>query len=245
MRTKRVHPRAGGFTLIELLAASLVTALVAGAATVATSQLVRLKSRSLERAQAMARADAAASRLALDLGSVSRDADLRFALVRVTPGAGSAGRADELLLVARSRRGVRGTYGVPEGGEFSVQYRLGPMGATTALWRRANMAVFSIPDSGGIAAPVTPGVAELRVEACDGSEWFASWDSDAHGLPHAVRVTAVGVSDSGRTFATARRVVAIPRVPVPADPASEEVSPSAEPASEAGSSSAPAGGGGR
>jgi prepilin-type N-terminal cleavage/methylation domain-containing protein len=239
--------RRRGFTLIELLVASLVTAMVAGAATVATSQLVRLKTRSAERAQAAARADAAASRVALDLASLVRHPELRYARVRILPGSGSAGRADDLLILVRSRRPVRGAYGVPEGGEFSVQYRLGPSpgGASGALWRRANMAVFSIPDAGGVAAPVVPGVVELALEAGDGAEWFRSWDSDSDGLPHAVRVTAVGVSDSGRTFVTSRRVVAVPRVPVPAGAAAGSPSDRSSAPAESTDGSASATGGRR
>jgi len=105
------------------------------------------------------------------------------------------------------------------------------------------MAVFAIPDSGGVAAPSVSGVSELALEATDGADWFTSWDSDSEGLPHAVRVTAVGVSDNGRTSATARRVVALERVPVPVDAATEttELDPAAAPAT-----TTPAGvGGGR
>lgn len=232
--------RSRGFTLVEILVAAIITALVAAAATTAVSQLLRLKARSADRAEAASRADAAASRIALDLTAAVRNPDPSFTLVQLRPNATSSGpRADELLLLARSNRPVRGgTPAIPEGGEFSVQYRLmstTPQQAESALraarplppalWRRSNTAIYAIPDAGGIAAPVVPGINELMLEATDGNDWFSEWDSDSVGLPHAVRVTVVATSDNFQATATARRVVAIDRVPIPIEPEEETAEP--------------------
>jgi prepilin-type N-terminal cleavage/methylation domain-containing protein len=213
------RPRPTGFTLVELLVGVVVAGFVAGATATAVSQLARAKARSEARLVAHDRAHAAAARMAHDALSAIRDHDLRFAKVQVIDeGAGALG--DQLLVFIRSIRPVRGLPGVPEGGDFEVQYRLEPdpdAAGRAVLWRRSDVALDSNPYGGGVAVPLMSGVRTLRIEATDGQSWLPVWDSDFDGLPHGLRITVTASDDDGRFTATARRVVAIDRVPLPLD----------------------------
>ncbi len=231
----RVRRRA--FTLVEVVVASVVCAMIAAATATAIGQIARVKEKSLARRQAGARADGAAARIAMDALSAVRHHDLRFAKVQVMDG--GAGN-DELVVLTRSLRRVRGADTAPEGGVYEAQYRIGPGGpdgAAPTLWRRVDPAFDPALDGGGVAEPAVVGVRSLSVQASDGEAWFDAWDSDTDGLPHGLRVTVEGVSDDGSVTAVARRVIALDQVPVPTE---------AEAAEDAGggASSAPTGGAG-
>jgi type II secretion system protein J len=209
-----------GFTLVELVLAAVIGVFVAGAVTASLSQMIRARGASQSRQQAHSRAESAASRIAVDLRNVVRDSDLRFAQVAVTTGTGPGGNG--LILLAKGTRPVRGDVFTPEGENYEVQYRVEVgAGGIPVLWRRVDPAFDPYIDGGGVAAPTVPGVVSLKVMAYDGQEWYEEWRSDEHGMPHAVRVTVEARSDDGRYRATARRVVAIDRVPLPAETASE------------------------
>jgi len=80
-----------------------------------------------------------------------------------------------------------------------------------------------------VVFPVAGGIESVSIEAFDGRSWFAEWDSDRDGLPHAVRVRVVaahadgggfgglpGVDGAGRAVrGVAVRVAAIDRVATP------------------------------
>jgi type II secretion system protein J len=204
------------FTLIELIVAVIVGTVVAGATTTAVMTLVRGKNRAIARHEAYRRAETAVSRVAMDLQSVIRDRDLAACRVMVTdsgPGVGGV-ESDGLLVFTRSLVAVRGGEGVPEGADREVQYKLMAEGTGSSLWRRTQAGVDDYSNAGGVATPVVDGIVSFTVRAMDRASWFDAWDSDSLGMPHAVAVTAVGVSDDGTVRATARRVVAIDRVPI-------------------------------
>jgi len=224
MQYQSRQPRA--FTIIELLVGLAVAAVVLGAASLSLSRMISSRNVAIARHTAFSRAEAAATRLALDITAAARSADLTFSKVAVTDAGGPIGR-DELLVLMTSRRPLRGTDSSPEGHLFEVQYRITstPSG-TEALWRRVDTAFDDFVDGGGIASPEFRGVTTLSIQVYDGTNWFDSWDSDSEGLPHAVRFTITAQDDEGRTTATSRRVVAIDRVPVPPDTEDAATNPS-------------------
>jgi hypothetical protein len=209
--------RRRALTLVELLVGVLVAALVAGAAGGVLSQQVRAESRAHARREAFERAVLGADLIARDLMNAVRHEDLSQARLRIVRGGTDREPRDEVLVLARAVARVRPAAAGPEGGQIEVQYRIAPVDVApgVALWRRADPGLDRFQDAGGVAAPVVPGAAGLRLEAGDGVSWFDGWDSDELGLPHAVRILVRAQSDDGRAGAWARRVVALDRVPVP------------------------------
>jgi hypothetical protein len=210
-----------------VVVASVVCALIAGATAAVVGQIARVKEQSLARRQAWARADAGAARIARDAAAVVRHHDLRFAKVQVVDG--GAGN-DELILLTRSQRRVRGTDVAAEGGVYEVQYRVVQEGGSEPvpmLARRVDPAFDPALDGGGVVEPAAQGVFSLSIQASDGESWFDTWDSDSDGVPHGLRVIVGGVSDDGRVTGVARRVIAIDQVPVPT--ATEEASDAGSP----------------
>jgi prepilin-type N-terminal cleavage/methylation domain-containing protein len=210
-----VNPRRA-FTLVELIVVSVIGVMVAGAIVTSVSSLQRARASSLGRQQAFGRAEAAAGRIALDLSNVVRHHDLRFVRIAVVSAGTPEAKRDDLLMLARSSRPVRGEDLAPEGADYEIQYRIMPGAANApALWRRIDPALDQFLDAGGVASALVAGVTSLAVQCSNGSEWFDAWDSDSDGVPHAVRVTVVAASDDGRFSATARRLVAMDRPPLP------------------------------
>lgn len=228
------------FTLVELVVALLVAAILSAAVAGSLGQMARSRDASVSRAQAMQRAEQAVNAIASDLESACRDSDLRFAVVRVTSGGTVDRPRDELLLLRRSMRPVRGERGVNEGPVREVQYRLMEgFGGAGTLWRREDPFSDEVLDGGGVATPAADGVVSLTIEVSDGESWVERWESDSDGLPHGVRVVVRARSEDGRSLAWARRVVALDRVPVPPETAESEA-----PAGEEGGGASPGGGSG-
>jgi prepilin-type N-terminal cleavage/methylation domain-containing protein len=205
------------FTLVELIVASIIGVMVAGAVLASVSSLQRARAASLGRSQAFGRADAAAAMIALDAAGIARNADLTSSRVAVVSGGSGLNETDDLMMLCRSLRPVRGGDFNPEGDEFEVQYRVAsaPGGVGTALWRRVDPALDDYLDAGGVATAVVNGVVSLSVQASDGTTWFDDWNSDSDGIPHALSIVVVASSDDARVKATARRIVAMDRVPLP------------------------------
>lgn len=208
-----------GFTLIELLVAALITAMIAGATTVAIAQSLRAREGSSARQEAMSRADAAASRIADDVQNLVRSGDLFDARVLLVDGRTGDVAHDELLLFVGSTRQARSVSDQAEGGAYEAQYRLmaPPWSDARAyiLWRRVDPVPDEVADGGGIASPIVEGVASLSIEAFDGESWHTEWDSDRDGYPHALRIAATARADDRAVFTTARRVIGIDRTPIP------------------------------
>jgi type II secretion system protein J len=217
------------FTLIEVILAIVLVAILLTAIFAAVSNVVRARDSNRERADAFNRAWLAVDVIALDTMQCLRAGNLLEAKVHILP-AGPSSTADGLLLFSHGSRPVRAGQGQAEGDEIEAQFRLEPAQRHNELWRRAQPVPDVVTDGGGVASPITPGIAELTVEAFDGNQWFRRWDSDSDGLPHAIRITVVAFDDSGKTSAVARRIVAIDRVPIP--PADE-----AEPSTSGSTSS--------
>ncbi len=223
-----------GFTAVELIVGIIIISLLAGATATSMSRLVSARTAVQSKRQAFARAADAANRMALDVENAVRDADLLQCKIEVVDkGAGAVAR-DELLVLMKSLRPARGlfsTTGFAEGDEYESQYRLefsaGKRSvAAGTLMHRLDPALDGFVDGGGVAGPVADGLQSLSVEAYDGEKWYSSWDTDKDGMPHAVRIVVVGLSDDGKRDATVRRVVAIDRVPLP--PETEEGEASSE-----------------
>jgi len=224
-------------TLMELIVAVVVVSLITAATTAAISRSLQAAEASDLRERALARADLAASRVALDLASTVRDGDLYFVKLFIRSGRVGGAAADELVVFAMpssqarfEATGLGASDAQSEGAEYEVGYRLA--GADEAiggsrsrlrdagpgvLWRRLDPVPDEAWDGGGVVFPVVEGLVSLSIEAFDGSEWRETWDSDRDGLPHAVRITTVASAEGGRrdATATARRIVAIDRVPTP------------------------------
>lgn len=225
------------FTLVELVVGIVIASLLAAAAATAISQLVRARTAAVAHRQAFSRASDAAARIALDVAGVTRDLNLANSKVQITTFGPPNAARDELLLLVRSSRPVRGLSeitGAAEGSDQEVQYRIKDDAGKPTLWRRADVALDGIVDGGGIASPIIAGVSTLSLEAFDGSAWKETWDSDSDGLPYAVRVVVTAASDDVSIMATARRVVAIDRVPLP--PQDEESSESGASTESSGTS---------
>lgn len=227
MRTGSSIPASRGFSLIELIVAAIIVAGLTAAVTTAISQALKARSSSEARQSARIRADAAVSRIALDVHDAVREGDLFHARILITDGGGTGAPADQLLLFTRSMRVVRPNATSPEGAEFEVQYRVSPDALGTraptanestrgqTLWRRVDPVPDDTPDGGGVVSPVVQGIVGLSIEAFDSEAWRSSWDSDRDGYPHAIRVVAMATSDNGTVVLPARRVIALDRTPDP------------------------------
>jgi prepilin-type N-terminal cleavage/methylation domain-containing protein len=233
------------FTLVELIVAAVVGAMVAGAVAVSAGQLWRTNLAASQRQQASARAEAAASRISLDLLSAARDSDLLSARVSILDSGTGPSARDELLILTKSMRPVRGEAGEAEGDLQEAQYRVvGTAGGAGSLWGRRDPAMDEIVDGGGIAESLVEGVMSVSITAYDGEAWFEEWDSDRDGMPHAVRISVEAAGDDGKTRATSRRLVAIDRVPIPVVEEEEtETEPGGVPADPGTSGPTTSGGG--
>lgn len=232
-----------GFTVVELIVAALVGVLVASGTAAAISQMYRARNHSRAHQQAFQRADTAAARIALDLMTALRRSDPIQQCVRITNGGGPGAERDELLALKSSMRPLRGTDGEAEGSEYEVQYRIEPtLDGKESLWRRVDIGHDDYIDGGGIATPIAGNVSALSFLATDQSgEWIEQWDSDSDGLPHAVKILVTAMADDGRTSATAIRLVAFDRVPVPPPAPVEGEDESGEEGASGGSGSSTGG----
>jgi prepilin-type N-terminal cleavage/methylation domain-containing protein len=233
--TRRWSRARGGFSLIELIVSAVVLAMLAGATAISISRSIRSRDDTAARREAFARAEQATSRIAMDVASVVRDSDLYFTRLLISDSGDSVEfSADEMLLLSRSLRPVRGQRDPAdpyEAGTREVQWRVEaavsrplPDGVARdpglTLWRRVDPTPDGALDAGGVASPIADGVLSLSIEAAEvtseGETWFASWDSDYDGIPHAVRIVVTAASDlDPRKTATVRRVVAIDRLTPP------------------------------
>ena len=195
----------GGFTLIELLVAMFIVAGIGGAASVAVSQALKARAGSEAREEAARRASAAAGRVAADMHNLVRAGDLFDARVLLVSAEADGAARDELLLFAHSALPARAQgeqSGGGEGGVYEVQYRVEPApahrprGGPGVLWRRIDPVPDEVTDGGGVAEPLVEGIVALSIEAFDGESWYADWDSDRDGYPHALRVTVTARSPS-------------------------------------------------
>ncbi len=222
-RGRRPEGRArSGFTLVELVVATVAASILAMGTAASISMLGRAKGSAVARREAFARADAAATRLGTDLAAIVRAERLIWTRVRVIDGGEGVGALiggnDEVLFYARSHRPMRNPDDASESGEYAVEYKIGSRTQADpepCLWRRSNHLLAPDSGSGGVAMRVAEGVTSLSVEAHDGEAWVGAWDSDVDGLPHGVRVVVTARSGDGTAVATARRVIAVDRVPIP------------------------------
>lgn len=230
----RAHAR--GVTLVEVIVAIVVTTIVVGGTTIAIGQSLTSVRTSELRERVRAKADLAASRIASDIADTVRDGDLYWARVLLEDGRVADRAADKLLVLTQASDSARsqgdgGLDGDPEGPEYEVQYRLGSVSGGVGgddqpipteagvLWRRLDPAFDDYIDAGGVATPASEGIWSLSIEAFDGNQWASSWDSDQLGYPHALRIIVQARDEDPvrgtPEIATARRVVALDRVPVP------------------------------
>lgn len=238
---------ARAFTLAELIVATIMMSVLIGATYLAVSQTIRSRDTSQSRGEAMSRARAAVDLIAEDAQNALRGSDLRECRVLITRDGKPGDGKDGLLLFSHLERVVRPSSTQAEGDEGEVQFRLqaGDKPDSSSLWRRSDPVIDEFPDAGGVASALVDGISSLNIQANNGTDWVDDWDSDIDGLPYAIRVTAVGTDDKGRSSITARRVIAIDRPPLPKE--SEDLADAAAAASEAAAAAATAaasGGGG-
>lgn len=230
-----------GFTLIELIVGGIVVSIIGAGIVSAMSNMLKAKNRSVARQQAFARADAAGARIATDVASAVRDADLQQCRLSIIDGPAGPFQRDTFMVLTRSLRLVRGREDMPEGGEYEAAYKIDGGGSVMGLWRRYDPGFDRAQDAGGVASLLAPSVISFSVEASDGTTWFTTWDSDSDGLPHAIRVVIRAQSDDGTADATVRRVIAVDRVPIPPD--TSETSSSSSDSADTGSTGSTSGGG--
>ncbi len=214
-----------GLTLTELVVGGLIGAIIAAAVATSLYNLFGARRAADERRSAYVAARVAVDRVARDLATVVRDEDLTFTCVRITKGGDETHPADEILLLCSSTEPVRGLEGVPEGDRFEVQYRLAGDGR---LLRRRDSAFDEYLDGGGVVSTVADHISSITFEAADSESWYPDWDSDRDGMPHGVRVTVKATLASGGEV-TARRLVAVDRVPIPLDLTAAEEEEGAQP----------------
>jgi type II secretion system protein J len=204
-----------GFTLAEVIVAGVIVALLAAATAGVVSTLMRAQRSAGARREAFSRADAVASRAAMDLLQIVRDVELSNARVLITDGGSSGVASDEILVMVKSSRPMRSPDEGPESGEYLVQYRVQAGAGGLEAWRRVNHSRSITELGGGIASRLAEGIEVVSFEASDGAEWKPAWDADIDGMPYGVRVSVRAHASDGTTTATARRVIAVDRVPVP------------------------------
>ncbi len=220
--------RRRGFTLIELIAASVIAAVLAGAATMSIRRLADSRDRSAQRQAAMESVHSITRIIARDMANIVRDTTLIDTIVRIDDTTGSSPeQRDELLLFARSMRPVRPEQaedgGYRESGNHEIHYRLkSDPQVRGVLWRRSDPIVDENYEGGGVAVPLGTHIVSLDFEAFNGTAWEAAWDSDKDGLPHALRVTCRGIVPQTGALVVARATVALDRIPLPFDPEVDE-----------------------
>lgn len=240
-----VAPCLRGFTLAELLVAIIMLGVLSTATYLSISQVIRSRDRAGARAEAFGRANLAADLIARDAANALRDSDLLSAKVAITRDGKPGQGLDGLLLFAHIDRPIRAAGVQAEGDEAEVQYKLRPSEVSAdrsaaaanamVLWRRRAPVPDEYPDAGGVATPLVEGVKSLTLQAYDGTTWLDEWDSDLDGLPHALRLVVTAIDDQGRDTVTARRIIAMDRVPVPP----EEDTTSTETGTTAGTGGTP------
>lgn len=216
------------FTLVEVMVAAMITAMVLGSMSLSLGQLGRARNTSKMRFDAHLRADAALSQIRRDVIGVIRTDDLFFTRVllyedSVLTAVGEQPR-DDLLLFATRLRPVRDIDNFNgEGIEYETQYRIDEDDLGPVLWQRRDAVPDEYPSGGGMATPLVEGVVGLEIEAYDGIEWHAEWDSDVQGLPLAISIAvyASGEHDPEKMYERSpvilRTVVPIDRVLQPRD----------------------------
>lgn len=220
------HASRRGFTLVELIVAGIMISLLGGATYVCISQTVRARDRGVSRGEAFTRANLAADLIAADVQNTLRDADLaNTRLLILRDGRPGEGR-DGILIFSNSDRPARAGGLQPEGQEYETQYRLLPGSAKGSfdLWRRRDPVPDENPEGGGVASLLVSGLTSLSIQCSDRTTWRDTWDSDAEGLPYGVRIVVGATDDGGTATSTARRVVAIDRVPTPLQDTEEDAS---------------------
>lgn len=218
---------ARAFTLVEVIVGTVILAIIASATTTGVSSLARTKTVSVAKQQSSERARSAVTAIANDAMRLMRDHDLYFTRVLITSDERAGEASDDLLLIVRTIEPVRGLFGIAEGADFEVQYRLEELESSTvsatdgketfALWKRTDPAMDEYQTAGGVATRMSAGILSLSIEAYDGDDWFEEWDSDLNGLPHGLRISVEAQDDAGVRKAFARRLVAIDRIPLPID----------------------------
>ncbi|MDY7108383.1 MAG: hypothetical protein SYC29_07070 [Planctomycetota bacterium] len=226
---RRQHGRRA-FTLAEVTVASIIIVLVLGSISTSVTQLGRAKNSCKRRFDAHLRADVALNALRRDIISIVRSDDLfdtRFLLYdEIVPSTLGDLDRDEILVFNTRLRAVRdlSTF-TGEGMEYETQYRVEDDEFGPALWQRRDTLPDEYLEGGGMAKPAVDNILGLSVEAYDGEQWFAEWDSDYDGLPRAVRitVTASGAREDEDPYspdaplAVLRTVVPVDRVLQPKD----------------------------
>jgi len=215
-----------GFTLIELLVAGMMATIVLGAITLSLSQLGSSKAISRQRLEAYSRCDMAIRTMRKDIITTLRRGDLFDTRVLISDSShryqGEAVDNDELLLFDGTLRANKEIDFNGEGMEYETQFRIETNEVSSALWKRRDAILDDNPIGGGMATPISDGVIALQFEAFDGISWFAVWDSDEYGMPHALRltVTATGMQSKEEFDAplvTLRTVVPLDRYQSPDD----------------------------
>lgn len=216
-----------GFTLVEIIVAGIIMAMLFGAITVSTGQIISARNASRNRMEAFVRADAAMQNIRSDLASVLRRNNLFQTWVKIEDTTynldGTDLKRDWILIFNNHLRAIRTIDYNGEGIEYESSWQVISDEDGPVLWHRRDAMPDTYPQAGGVITPKVEGILELDIQAWDGDQWVDTWDSDYDGMPFGIRVsiTATGARpgenplDSPLAFL--RTIIPIDRSPLPYD----------------------------
>jgi prepilin-type N-terminal cleavage/methylation domain-containing protein len=224
--TMRFSQRKSGFTLIEVVISAALMALILVSAYLCLSAGFKAQKMIEPRAEIIQNARVAMAIMSADLRSacpLSKDDEL-LGMTR-TIGNIEAGNLDFATHNYTPRHANEGDFC-----EESFYVEKNPASGQLSLWRRRNPTIALDPLNGGSKEEIATGVANLKFEYFDGTDWYDTWGqikadgkdassnaekNNLSGLPAAVRITLSMDSEPRKKqseFAAAEEIPAPPLI---------------------------------